>query len=222
MAGTVEAAHGRFRPPFERCDQFDRHGKMPRLPRMTPLEFIAKWRRATLSERSACQQHFLDLCELLEQPKPAEADPEGTHYTFERGVRKTGGGHGWADVLDAGPFRLGIQGPAQGPDGRLLAVARLPRGPGEPAPAGGLRPRPLRGPYELHRHAEAGLCVRPRGARPAGQPGCPAEAVHRAGRPAAGTSARRQSPERPPSGSAIWPSGCGCGRACRPSGRPTS
>jgi len=44
---------------------------------MTPQEFVAKWGRANLSERSACQQHFLDLCELLGQPKPATADPDG-------------------------------------------------------------------------------------------------------------------------------------------------
>jgi hypothetical protein len=36
---------------------------------MTPHEFIAKWRAANLSERSACQQHFLDLCDLLGQAK---------------------------------------------------------------------------------------------------------------------------------------------------------
>ena len=65
---------------------------------MTPQQFIAKWQRAKLTERSACQQHFLDLCELLGQPKPAAADPEGAWYTFENGVRKTGGGNGWADV----------------------------------------------------------------------------------------------------------------------------
>jgi len=65
---------------------------------MTPQEFIAKWQAAELSERSGCQQHFLDLCELLGQPKPAEADPEGAWYTFERGVRKSEGGNGWADV----------------------------------------------------------------------------------------------------------------------------
>ena len=53
---------------------------------MTPQQFIAKWQRVTLSERSACQQHFLDLCELLGQPKPAEADPEGTWYTFAKGM----------------------------------------------------------------------------------------------------------------------------------------
>ena len=39
-----------------------------------------------------------DLCDLLGQPKPAAADPEGAWYTFEKGVRKTEGGHGWADV----------------------------------------------------------------------------------------------------------------------------
>ena len=40
-------------------------------------EFIAKWRRIELTERSASQQHFLDLCELFEHPKPAEADASG-------------------------------------------------------------------------------------------------------------------------------------------------
>jgi hypothetical protein len=44
---------------------------------MTPQDFIHKWKRANLSERSAYQQHFLDLCELLNQPKPAAEDPEG-------------------------------------------------------------------------------------------------------------------------------------------------
>ena len=65
---------------------------------MTPQEFVAKWKQANLSERSACQQHFLDLCEVPGQPKPAAADPDGAFYTFERGVSKTGGGQGWADV----------------------------------------------------------------------------------------------------------------------------
>ncbi len=65
---------------------------------MTPQEFIQKWQAATLSERSAYQQHFCDLCDLLGQPKPAAADPDGAWYTFERGVHKTEGGQGWADV----------------------------------------------------------------------------------------------------------------------------
>ena len=65
---------------------------------MTPYEFIKKWRASTLTERSASQQHFLDLCELLGEPKPADVDPFGESYCFERGARKDTGGDGWADV----------------------------------------------------------------------------------------------------------------------------
>ena len=67
---------------------------------MTPQQFIAKWKKAQLSERSAAQQHFLDLCELLGQPKPAAADPEGAWYTFERSAHKTGGGEGSIALAD--------------------------------------------------------------------------------------------------------------------------
>ena len=65
---------------------------------MTPGEFIAKWRASELKERSASQEHFIDLCRLLGEPTPAEADPTGRHYCFERGARKDTGGDGWADV----------------------------------------------------------------------------------------------------------------------------
>lgn len=65
---------------------------------MTPAQFIAKWKRSTLSERSACQQQFLDLCEVLGQDKPADVDKDGSFYTFERGVKTETGGQGWADV----------------------------------------------------------------------------------------------------------------------------
>ena len=65
---------------------------------MTPQQFIATWTDADLSERSAYQQHFLGLCELLGQPKPAEADKTGAWYTFEKGVSKDTGGQGFADV----------------------------------------------------------------------------------------------------------------------------
>jgi hypothetical protein len=53
---------------------------------MTVSEFIAKWRRNTRTECSASQEHFLDLCEVFEHPKPAEADPTGESFTFERGA----------------------------------------------------------------------------------------------------------------------------------------
>ena len=65
---------------------------------MTPHEFIAKWRASELKERSASQEHFIDLCKLLGEPTPAEADPVGDTYCFERGARKDTGGDGWADV----------------------------------------------------------------------------------------------------------------------------
>ena len=65
---------------------------------MTPHAFITKWRASALKERSASQEHFIDLCRLLDEPTPAEADPSGETYCFERGARKEAGGAGWADV----------------------------------------------------------------------------------------------------------------------------
>ena len=65
---------------------------------MTPHWFIEKWRASELKERSASQEHFIDLCRLLGEPTPAEADPSGDTYCFERGARKDTGGDGWADV----------------------------------------------------------------------------------------------------------------------------
>ncbi len=65
---------------------------------MTPDAFIAKWRDSTLKESSGSQEHFIDLCRMLGEPTPAEADPDGEHYCFERGARKDAGGEGWADV----------------------------------------------------------------------------------------------------------------------------
>ena len=65
---------------------------------MTPNEFITKWRASELKERSASQEHFIDLCRLLGEPTPADADPTGETYCFERGARRDAGGDGWADV----------------------------------------------------------------------------------------------------------------------------
>ncbi|HYO50373.1 MAG TPA: type IIL restriction-modification enzyme MmeI, partial [Chloroflexia bacterium] len=73
-------------------------------------DFIARWQAATLSERSAAQSHFNDLCDLLGHAKPAEADPTGAWYTFEKGVSKTGGGQGFADVWMRGHFAWEYKG----------------------------------------------------------------------------------------------------------------
>ena len=53
---------------------------------MTAQDFVAKWRRVDLSERSAVQQHFLDLCALVGHPPPAEYDPTGHEFAFEMGA----------------------------------------------------------------------------------------------------------------------------------------
>ncbi|MCY4408861.1 MAG: class I SAM-dependent DNA methyltransferase [Caldilineaceae bacterium] len=65
---------------------------------MEAQQFIAKWHASELKERSAAQEHFIDLCRLLGEPTPAEDDPSGQRYSFERGARKDTGGRGWADV----------------------------------------------------------------------------------------------------------------------------
>jgi hypothetical protein len=43
---------------------------------VTPAEFIAKWQASTRNERAACQEHFIGLCRLLDEPTP-NSDPTG-------------------------------------------------------------------------------------------------------------------------------------------------
>ena len=69
------------------------------LPTLSPQEFVAKWRSATLKERSAAQEHFIDVCRLAGHQTPAEADPAGTSFSFEYGAGKERGGQGWAERL---------------------------------------------------------------------------------------------------------------------------
>ena len=73
---------------------------------MTPVSFIAKWSANTGTERAAAQEHFCDLCRLLGEPTPNEADPTGADYAFEKGVAKSGSGRGFADVWRRGCFAL--------------------------------------------------------------------------------------------------------------------
>jgi MmeI, N-terminal domain len=71
---------------------------------MTPQDFIRKWKPVALTERATAHEHFIDLCRLFEHPTPAEDDPVGDHFTFEKGAPKTGGGDGFADVWKKGYF----------------------------------------------------------------------------------------------------------------------
>jgi hypothetical protein len=66
-------------------------------------QFIDKWSRADRTERQAAQEHFIDLCRVLGEPTPNEAaDPDS--YSFEKGVSKTDGTGGFADVWKRGHF----------------------------------------------------------------------------------------------------------------------
>jgi restriction-modification enzyme MmeI-like protein len=77
---------------------------------ITPQQFVAKWRKVTLKERSAAQEHFIDLCRLIGHETPAEADRIGATFAFEAGVSKIGGGQGFADVWKKGFFAWEYKG----------------------------------------------------------------------------------------------------------------
>lgn len=77
---------------------------------MTPYEFAKKWLGSKRTERAASQEHFIDLCRLLETSTPNEADPTGEFYAFEKGANKTGGGGGFADVWRKGHFAWEYKG----------------------------------------------------------------------------------------------------------------
>ena len=81
-----------------------------RNPMMTPQEFVAKWRASHLTENAASQEHFIDLCRMLGHETPAQADCEGTWFTFEKGAQKSTGGQGWADVWKKGFFAWEYKG----------------------------------------------------------------------------------------------------------------
>ena len=91
---------------------------------MLAADFIAKWRAAELTERAAAHSHFEDLCALLGEKAPSDADPKGEWYAFEKGATKTTGGEGWADVWKRGCF--GWEYKSKGKDLRA-AFAQLQR-----------------------------------------------------------------------------------------------
>jgi SAM-dependent methyltransferase len=77
---------------------------------MTPSEFAAKWRGVTTGERASAQSHFGDLCRMLGEPTPTDADPTGSWYAFEKGAEKFDGGDGFADVWKKGFFAWEYKG----------------------------------------------------------------------------------------------------------------
>ncbi|MDX6751298.1 class I SAM-dependent DNA methyltransferase [Geminicoccaceae bacterium 1502E] len=91
---------------------------------MTPEQFIAKWKNASLNESQAAQEHFIDLCRLLGEPTPGEADPGGEWFCFEKGATMTTGGEGWADVWKRGHFGWEYKGKKKSLDDALDQLKR--------------------------------------------------------------------------------------------------
>ncbi len=91
---------------------------------MIPKDFVAKWQNSPLKERSAAQEHFIDLCRMLGQKTPAEADSAGKDYAFEYGATKSTGGNGFADVFKRGCFGWEYKGPKADLDAALVQLRR--------------------------------------------------------------------------------------------------
>lgn len=90
---------------------------------MTPQEFIAKWGAPNgrpgpayhLNEEQGAQSHFLDLCDLLQVPKPGSTDG----YLFEEKSHIIGGRTGYADVFMRGVFAWENKAPGKNLDSAL-------------------------------------------------------------------------------------------------------
>jgi hypothetical protein len=76
---------------------------------MIPSAFVQKWAASKGAERATAQEHFIDLCRLLNEKTPNEADPAGDFYAFEKGA-KTLDGDGFADVWLKGHFAWEYKG----------------------------------------------------------------------------------------------------------------
>jgi len=89
---------------------------------MSPAEFKAKWERYRGKETAGYVEHFNDLCKMLGQRTPAEADPSGTEwFCFQKHVTKdlevkgwlpknTGDERGFADVWRKNCFAFEYKG----------------------------------------------------------------------------------------------------------------
>lgn len=73
--------------------------------KMTVAQFVEKWSRIQLKEKSASQSHFNDVCALVGHATPTEVDPTGQFFTFEADVDEDAQGRrGWADAWYKGKF----------------------------------------------------------------------------------------------------------------------
>ena len=77
---------------------------------MTPQEFVKRWSSSNLQERQDSHLHFIELCNLLDEPLPKPGEGVESNYCFERRVQKTTGRKGRADVWKRGKFAWEYKG----------------------------------------------------------------------------------------------------------------
>ena len=70
----------------------DRGGRLARERLHDPARILRKRKPVALTERATAREHLLDLCRLFDHPTPAEDDPVGDHFTFERLAQPAGPG----------------------------------------------------------------------------------------------------------------------------------
>ncbi len=124
---------------------------------MTPAEFAAKWAGSTAhrARRRAGALHR-PLPDARRSRRRTRPTRPATWYAFEKGAEKLGGGDGFADVWKRGHFAWEYKGKRKDLAAAYRQLLRLPRGAREPAAPRRLRPRPLRGPHQLHGHRRRG------------------------------------------------------------------
>jgi hypothetical protein len=79
--------------------------------KLTAAQFVKKWSRIELKERTTAQTHFNDICALIGHKTPLEADPKGEFFTFEADTSKPEGEQGWADAWYQNRFIWEYKGP---------------------------------------------------------------------------------------------------------------
>ena len=77
---------------------------------MDAAEFALKWRGSAGRESAGAQEHFIDLCSLVGEPTPNQADPSQSFYTFEKATQRASGPRGQVDVWLKDKFALEYKG----------------------------------------------------------------------------------------------------------------
>jgi hypothetical protein len=72
--------------------------------RMLPEQFVTKSRPVTLSEQATAQEYIIDLCALIQHPTPAEYDPHGYSFCFQKRFSRSDGKWCYIDFWKRGFF----------------------------------------------------------------------------------------------------------------------